>query len=181
VALGGLQCVWWPLGAVVGGAGSAEALMIVDALVEVSRHPEFDIASTTFNFWHLLSSVLTQRSAPMPWPAHSISRRTRTISCKQWGPMSWRSSRCLVASRHSLVGLPSCTWWSLGCDMSLQLLLNFSTLSIPSGPGRACPRTWRQTRWRTWSTTGSWRCSSQRSRPCSRWSGPALRACPRET
>ncbi|KAE8668023.1 germin-like protein subfamily T member 2-like [Hibiscus syriacus] len=34
--------------------GSSEAMMIVNALLEVASHPEYDIASMTFNFWHSL-------------------------------------------------------------------------------------------------------------------------------
>ncbi|XP_010482582.1 PREDICTED: transportin MOS14-like [Camelina sativa] len=36
--------------------GSDESMVIVHALLEVTSHPEFDIASTTFNFWHSLHS-----------------------------------------------------------------------------------------------------------------------------
>ncbi|CAI9112451.1 OLC1v1012903C2 [Oldenlandia corymbosa var. corymbosa] len=41
--------------------GSDESMMIVHALLEVSSHPEFDIASMTFNFWHNLQMILTER------------------------------------------------------------------------------------------------------------------------
>lgn len=42
-------------------SGSAESMMIVDALVEVTSHPEYDISSMTFNFWHSLQTILTKR------------------------------------------------------------------------------------------------------------------------
>lgn len=42
-------------------SGSTESMMIVEALVEVTSHPEFDIASMTFNFWHSLQTILTKR------------------------------------------------------------------------------------------------------------------------
>ncbi|KAG8488218.1 hypothetical protein CXB51_018605 [Gossypium anomalum] len=40
--------------------GSNEAMMIVNALLEVASLPEFDIASMTFNFWHNLQVILTK-------------------------------------------------------------------------------------------------------------------------
>ncbi|XP_022134835.1 transportin MOS14 [Momordica charantia] len=43
--------------------GSDESMLIVHALLEVSSHPEYDIASMTFNFWHSLQLNLTKRDA----------------------------------------------------------------------------------------------------------------------
>ncbi|XP_041999458.1 transportin MOS14-like isoform X1 [Salvia splendens] len=40
--------------------GSDESMVIVQALLEVTSHPEFDIASMTFNFWHSLQMILTE-------------------------------------------------------------------------------------------------------------------------
>lgn len=42
-------------------AGSNESMMIVQALIEVASHPEYDITSMTFNFWHSLQVILTGR------------------------------------------------------------------------------------------------------------------------
>lgn len=42
-------------------SGSAESLMIVDAIAEVTAHPNDNIAAMTFNFWNRLSRVLTGR------------------------------------------------------------------------------------------------------------------------
>uniref|UniRef100_A0A0D6R4R4 Uncharacterized protein n=1 Tax=Araucaria cunninghamii TaxID=56994 RepID=A0A0D6R4R4_ARACU len=42
-------------------SGSTESMMIIEALVEVTSHPEYYIAAMTFNFWHSLQSVLTKR------------------------------------------------------------------------------------------------------------------------
>jgi len=36
-------------------------MLIVHALLEVASHPEYDIASMTFNFWHSLQLNLTRR------------------------------------------------------------------------------------------------------------------------
>lgn len=41
--------------------GSDESMMIVQALLEVASHSEFDIASMTFNFWHNLQVYLIER------------------------------------------------------------------------------------------------------------------------
>ncbi|KAJ8753575.1 hypothetical protein K2173_022816 [Erythroxylum novogranatense] len=43
--------------------GSDESIMIVNALLEVTSHPEYDIASMTFNFWHSLQVILTNRDS----------------------------------------------------------------------------------------------------------------------
>jgi transportin-3 len=42
-------------------AGSSEALLIVEALAEVTSHPDDNISAITFNFWHHLSHALTNR------------------------------------------------------------------------------------------------------------------------
>lgn len=42
-------------------SGSDESMLIVHALLEVASHPEYDIASMTFNFWHNLQVNLTKR------------------------------------------------------------------------------------------------------------------------
>ncbi|CAA0826639.1 ARM repeat superfamily protein [Striga hermonthica] len=43
--------------------GSDESMLIVQALLEVASHPEFDIASMTFNFWHSLQVILVERGS----------------------------------------------------------------------------------------------------------------------
>ncbi|KAJ4712230.1 putative Transportin [Melia azedarach] len=43
--------------------GYDESMLIVHALLEVSSHPEYDIASMTFNFWHSLQVILTKRDS----------------------------------------------------------------------------------------------------------------------
>eukprot|EP00258_Populus_trichocarpa_P026407 XP_024442426.1 transportin MOS14 [Populus trichocarpa] len=43
--------------------GSDESMIIVNALLEVASHPEYDIASMTFNFWHNLQHILTKRDS----------------------------------------------------------------------------------------------------------------------
>ncbi|KAL6883266.1 hypothetical protein ACP4OV_010680 [Aristida adscensionis] len=44
-------------------AGSDDSMQIVSALLEVTSHPEFDISSMTFNFWHRLMRNLTRRES----------------------------------------------------------------------------------------------------------------------
>ncbi|BAT11307.1 transportin MOS14 [Oryza sativa Japonica Group] len=44
-------------------AGSDDAMQIVNALLEVTSHSEFDISSMTFNFWHHLMRNLTDRGS----------------------------------------------------------------------------------------------------------------------
>ncbi|XP_028781682.1 transportin MOS14 isoform X1 [Neltuma alba] len=43
--------------------GSDDSMLIVHALLEVASHPEYDIASMTFNFWHSLQLNLTKRES----------------------------------------------------------------------------------------------------------------------
>ncbi|XP_010272151.1 PREDICTED: transportin MOS14 isoform X2 [Nelumbo nucifera] len=43
--------------------GSDESMMIVHALLDVASHPEYNIASMTFNFWHNLQVNLTERES----------------------------------------------------------------------------------------------------------------------
>ncbi|GMQ10372.1 hypothetical protein CsSME_00053399 [Camellia sinensis var. sinensis] len=43
--------------------GSVESMLIVHALLEVVSHPEYDIASMTFNFWHNLQINLIERDS----------------------------------------------------------------------------------------------------------------------
>ncbi|VAH04317.1 unnamed protein product [Triticum turgidum subsp. durum] len=43
--------------------GSGDAMQIVNALLEVTSHSEFDISSMTFNFWHHLKRNLTGRDS----------------------------------------------------------------------------------------------------------------------
>ncbi|KAA8542600.1 hypothetical protein F0562_023752 [Nyssa sinensis] len=43
--------------------GSDESMLIVHALLEVASHPEYDIASMTFNFWHNLQINLIERDS----------------------------------------------------------------------------------------------------------------------
>ncbi|KAK3006901.1 hypothetical protein RJ639_015606, partial [Escallonia herrerae] len=43
--------------------GSDESMLIVHALLEVASHPENDIASMTFNFWHDLQIILIERDS----------------------------------------------------------------------------------------------------------------------
>ncbi|KAL2961478.1 hypothetical protein AAZX31_17G092200 [Glycine max] len=45
------------------GTCSDESMLIVHALLEVASHPEYDIASMTFNFWHSLQLNLTKRES----------------------------------------------------------------------------------------------------------------------
>ncbi|GMY24089.1 transportin MOS14 isoform X1 [Fagus crenata] len=47
--------------------GSGESMLIVNALLEVASHPEYYIASMTFNFWHSLQVILTKRDSYLPF------------------------------------------------------------------------------------------------------------------
>ncbi|GKV14189.1 hypothetical protein SLEP1_g25094 [Rubroshorea leprosula] len=59
--------------------GSDESMLIVRALLEVASHPEYDIASMTFNFWHSLQIILTKRNSNITYgdEASIAERNTR--------------------------------------------------------------------------------------------------------
>ncbi|CAL9206600.1 unnamed protein product [Musa hybrid cultivar] len=43
--------------------GSDDSMLIIQALLEVASHPEYDISSMTYNFWHNLQTILTRRES----------------------------------------------------------------------------------------------------------------------
>ncbi|KAI8018791.1 Transportin MOS14 [Camellia lanceoleosa] len=77
-------------------SGSDESMLIVHALLEVALHPECDIASMTFNFWHNLQMNLIERDSYIPF-GHEASKEAE------------RNRRLLVfrSSYESLVSLVS--------------------------------------------------------------------------
>ncbi|XP_065876754.1 transportin MOS14 isoform X2 [Euphorbia lathyris] len=89
---------------------SDESMMIVNSLLEVASHPEYDIASMTFNFWHSLQVILTKRDS-----YHSFGDEV-SIEAE-------RSRRLLVfrAAYESLVSLVS---------FRVQYSQDYSNLSV---------------------------------------------------
>lgn len=57
-------------------SGSSESLMIVEALAEVTSHPDDNIAAITFNFWHRLSLALTNRERSDQHPSAEAEAAT---------------------------------------------------------------------------------------------------------
>ncbi|KAA3458379.1 transportin-3 isoform X1 [Gossypium australe] len=78
--------------------GSNEAMMIVNALLEVASLPEFDIASMTFNFWHNLQVILTKRNFDISFDdeASIEAERNRRLQVFR---QSYESLVSLVSSR----------------------------------------------------------------------------------
>ncbi|XP_057479376.1 transportin MOS14-like isoform X1 [Actinidia eriantha] len=76
--------------------GSDESMLIVHALLEIVSHPEYDIASMTFNFWHNLQIQLIE------WDSYISLGNDASIEAE-------RSRRLLVfrSSYESLVSLVS--------------------------------------------------------------------------
>lgn len=52
--------------------GSDESMLIVQALLEVASHPDYDISSMTYNFWHHLQIYLTRRDSYSTYGYSSI-------------------------------------------------------------------------------------------------------------
>ncbi|XP_074316930.1 transportin MOS14-like isoform X2 [Silene latifolia] len=62
--------------------GTDEAMMIVNALLEVTSHTEFEIASMTFNFWHNLQIYLIERDLYLSYgnePSIEAERNRRLL------------------------------------------------------------------------------------------------------
>ncbi|XP_002283854.2 transportin MOS14 isoform X1 [Vitis vinifera] len=78
--------------------GSDESMLIVHALLEVASHPEYDIASMTFNFWHNLQVNLTKRDAYLSFgnEASIEAERNRRLQVFR---SSYESLVSLVSSR----------------------------------------------------------------------------------
>ncbi|RWR88742.1 transportin MOS14 isoform X1 [Cinnamomum micranthum f. kanehirae] len=58
--------------------GSDESMLIVQALLEVASHPEYDIASMTYNFWHNLQLTLTGRDSYSAYGFESANKVERS-------------------------------------------------------------------------------------------------------
>ncbi|KAL2961475.1 hypothetical protein AAZX31_17G092200 [Glycine max] len=69
--------------------GSDESMLIVHALLEVASHPEYDIASMTFNFWHSLQLNLTKRESYISYGNEACIEAERN-----------RRLQCMVSSSH---------------------------------------------------------------------------------
>ncbi|XP_051116858.1 transportin MOS14 isoform X2 [Andrographis paniculata] len=61
--------------------GSNESMVIAQALLEVASHPQFDIASMTFNFWHSLQLILVESNYHVQYggEASAESERARRL------------------------------------------------------------------------------------------------------
>ncbi|KAH7662701.1 transportin-3 protein [Dioscorea alata] len=65
--------------------GSDESMLIVQALLEVASHPEYDISSMTYNFWHRLQLNLNQRDFHLSYGSEVAieTERNRRLKCFQ--------------------------------------------------------------------------------------------------
>ncbi|CAN0903230.1 Transportin MOS14 [Linum grandiflorum] len=78
--------------------GSDEPMVIVHALLEVASHPEYDIASMTFNFWHNLQVFLTKRDSYISHGNESSAEAERTRRLQIFRP-AYESLVSLVSFR----------------------------------------------------------------------------------
>ncbi|KAL5544316.1 hypothetical protein UlMin_008100 [Ulmus minor] len=78
--------------------GSDESMLIVHALLEVASHPEYDIASMTFNFWHSLQVNLTRRDAYVSFGTESSIEAERNRRLQVFCP-AYESLVSLVSFR----------------------------------------------------------------------------------
>ncbi|KAG4932733.1 hypothetical protein JHK87_046735 [Glycine soja] len=82
--------------------GSDESMLIVHALLEVASHPEYDIASMTFNFWHSLQLNLTKRESYISYGNEACIEAERNRRLQVFRP-----------AYESLVSLVSLPGWKL--------------------------------------------------------------------
>ncbi|GMN45765.1 hypothetical protein TIFTF001_014956 [Ficus carica] len=78
--------------------GSDESMLIVHALLEVASHPEYDIASMTFNFWHSLQVNLTKRESYVSFGDESTIEAERNRRLQVFRP-AYESLVSLVSFR----------------------------------------------------------------------------------
>ncbi|KAF4349554.1 hypothetical protein F8388_012242 [Cannabis sativa] len=78
--------------------GSDESMLIVHALLEVASHPEYDIASMTFNFWHSLQVNLTKRDSYVSFGNESSIEAERNRRLQVFRP-AYESLVSLVSFR----------------------------------------------------------------------------------
>ncbi|PKU82777.1 transportin MOS14 isoform X1 [Dendrobium catenatum] len=58
-------------------SGSEESMLIVHALLEVASHPDYDISSMTYNFWHHLQLKLTRRDSYSSYESDALIEEER--------------------------------------------------------------------------------------------------------
>ncbi|KAK3170493.1 hypothetical protein Dsin_032664 [Dipteronia sinensis] len=78
--------------------GSEESMLIVRALLDVASHPEYDIASMTFNFWHSLQVILTKRDSYISFGNEASAEAERNRRLQVFCP-AYESLVSLVSSR----------------------------------------------------------------------------------
>ncbi|KAL6579927.1 Transportin mos14 [Orobanche minor] len=78
--------------------GSDESMLIVQALLEVASHPEFDIASMTFNFWHILQIILVERGSCVAYGGEASVEAEKSRQLQVFRP-SYESLVSLVSNK----------------------------------------------------------------------------------
>ncbi|RXH96288.1 hypothetical protein DVH24_008792 [Malus domestica] len=98
--------------------GSDESMLIVHALLEVASHPEYYIASMTFNFWHSLQVNLTRRESYISFVNESSSIEAERNRRLQVFRPAYESLVSLVTVADVLIDAASV----LGGDATLRIL-----------------------------------------------------------
>ncbi|GLU12266.1 hypothetical protein SLE2022_289610 [Rubroshorea leprosula] len=122
--------------------GSDESMLIVRALLEVASHPEYDIASMTFNFWHSLQIILTKRNSNITYGDEaSIAERNTRLQAfcpayeslvslvsfrvqypKDYQGLSYEDLREFKQTRYAVADVLSDAASVLGGDATLKIL-----------------------------------------------------------
>ncbi|ONK70738.1 uncharacterized protein A4U43_C04F1020 [Asparagus officinalis] len=66
--------------------GSDESMLIIQALLEVASHPDYDISSMTYNFWHHLQVNLTRRDSYSSYSSEASGEEERNRRLQVFRP-----------------------------------------------------------------------------------------------
>ncbi|XP_071710316.1 transportin MOS14-like isoform X1 [Rutidosis leptorrhynchoides] len=143
--------------------GSDESMLIVHALLEVAAHPEYDIASMTFNFWHNLEICLIERESYVSLGNESLIEAERNrrlqvfrssyeslvslVSCRvqypqDYSELSKEDQKDFKQTRYAVADVLTDAALVLGGDMTLKILY-MKLVEALSGPQNGDMMDWR--------------------------------------
>ncbi|KAJ1438997.1 Exportin-1/Importin-beta-like [Sesbania bispinosa] len=143
--------------------GSDESMLIVHALLEVASHPEYDIASMTFNFWHSLQLNLTKRESYISYGNEACIEAERNRRMQVFRPayeslvslvsyrvqypedyqdLSYEDLKEFKQTKYAVADVLTDAASVLGGDATLKILY-MKLLEAVSGHGNNEPKEWR--------------------------------------
>lgn len=143
--------------------GSDESMLIVRALLEVASHPEYDIASMTFNFWHSLQLNLTKRESYISYSNEACIEAERNRRLQVFRPayeslvslvifrvqypedyqdLSYEDLKEFKQTKYAVADVLTDASSVLGGDATLKILY-MKLLEAVSGHGNSEHKEWR--------------------------------------